>query len=152
MADKMMRVASRKPNGTAAPVSADANGRVIVNRSWQKVWETIDEGMEIRDTSEHDCTAVDLRDVPMFSLRILNRLGVPVTISFKTDVNTLNGYSLANKDAQTMSITVQSTGSYVVITPDDLPELRYLQYLRMVVSASSAPESGAFSAYIVKVV
>lgn len=150
MADKMMRMAARKSNGTAAPVTIDDNGRIYTNRQWRKTWETINEGMEIRDTSGHDLNAVDVRNVPIFSLRILNRLSKPVKIFFKTDVNTTNGYALTNKDGQDISITVAPSNAYEMITFNDLPELQYMQYVRMSIIAQDTPTSGIFSAYIVK--
>lgn len=150
MADKMMRMAARKSNGTAGAVSMDDNNRIFTNRLWKKKWVTISEGNEIRDTSEHDITAVDVRDVPIFSLRFLNRLSVPVTITFKTDLNTSNGYKLVDKDGQYLSLTIQPSQNYVVVTVNDLPELQYMQYIRMSIVAASAPESGSFAAYMVE--
>lgn len=151
MSDKMMRIAARKPNATATPVSADTDGRIITNRTWKKVWETIETGVELRSTTAHECPAVDLRDVPLFSLRFINRLDVPVTLYFKTDVNTSNGYGLVNKNAEPLSITLQPTTPYIMVTFNDLPELQYMQYLRITVKAYETPTSGTFEAYIVKV-
>lgn len=150
MADKMMRIAGRKPNGTACAVSMDDNNRLFTNRLWKKEWVTISEGNEIRDASEHDITAVDVRDVPIFSLRFLNRLSVPVTITFKADPNISNGYKLVDKDGQYISLTIQPTNNYVIVTFSDLPELQYMQYVHMSVVAASAPASGSFAAYLVK--
>ena len=108
-------------------------------------------GLEIRDTNSHGLDAVDVRDIPTFSLRILNRLGVPVTISFLTDVNTFNGYSLNNMDQTSKSITVSPGSGYVIVTPEDLPFLNYVQYVRLQVKASTVPASGIFEAAIVSV-
>lgn len=152
MSDKMMRIAARKPNATATPVSADSDGRVITNRTWKKVWETIEEGVELRDVSGYDLPAIDVRDVPLYSLRFLNRLGKPVTVALKTDVNTTNGYGLCDKDGQDIYITIQPNNGYTMVTFNDFPELQWVQYLRMRVRAIEAPTSGVFSAYIVKVV
>lgn len=151
MSDKMIRMAARKPNGTATPVSTDADGRIITNRTWKKTWTSLT-ALEIRDTDAHDFTAVDLRDVPICSLRFQNELGVPVTVYFKTDVNTSNGYALVNKDGQSISITLQPIHDYEIITPEDLPILKYIQYLRIRVVASSAPSSGALSCAVVEMV
>lgn len=150
MADKMMRMAARKGNGTAGAVSMDDNNRVYTNRLWKKEWVTIMSDTEIRDTSSHDLPYIDVRDVPIFSLRFNNRLSVPVTIYFKTDVNTSNGYAICDKDGQLLSLTLQPTNNYTIVTFNDLPELQYLQYVRMSVKASSAPTSGTFTAYMVK--
>lgn len=151
MADKMMRVAGRTEGGTAVPMKASTNGDISTTRTWQKTWETLQTSLEIRDTSEHNLTAVDVRGIPTYSIRILNRLGVPITLSFLTDVNSLNGYSLANVDGTSKSITIAPTNNYVIITPEDLPFLNYIQYLRISVKASSAPSSGIFEAAIVTI-
>lgn len=152
MSGSLMKVGVKSPSNTVVPVNEDVYGRVITNRSWKKVWETIEEGVEIRDTSEHTFPYVDVRDVPLYSLRFTNRLGVPITVELLTDVNTLNEYSLVDKNAQQITFTIQPTSSYTIITFNDIPELQYVQYLRFKVKASSAPESGTLSAYIVKVV
>ena len=93
MADKMMRIAGRTSGGTAVPMLAETDGSIATTRKWNRSWQSIQAGLEIRDTSDHTLPVVDVRDMPTFSLRIINRLGVPVTITFLTDVNTTNGYS-----------------------------------------------------------
>lgn len=151
MADKMMRIAGRTSAGVAVPMKASADGDISTTRTWEKSWQEIVTNLEIRDTSSHVLDAVDVRDIPTFSLRILNRLGVPVTIRFMSDINTTNGYMLTNMDQTTKAITISPGYDYVIVTPEDLPFLNYVQYVRMRVTASATPESGAFDAYIVPV-
>lgn len=157
MADKMMRIAGRTSDGVAKPFLVDNNGNVGTTRTWEKTWVTIQENVEIRDTSEHNLTVFDSSGVPMLSLRILNRLkdsdnnGVPVTVRFMTDVNTSNGYGLVDTDGANKSITIQPTNGYVVITPEDMPLLNYVRYIRLSVKAQSTPTSGVVSAYAVTI-
>lgn len=149
MADKMMRIAARKDNGTAAAVRSDVNGNVGTVRVWKKTWTTIEENIELRDTNEYKLAAFDARNIPVMSLRFINRLGVPVTMRFLTDVNTTNGYGIYDKDAAAITITIQPTNHYMILTPDELPILNYLQYVRLAITATSAPSSGSFGAYVV---
>lgn len=157
MADKMMRIAGRTSSGVAKPFLVDNNGNVGTTRTWEKTWVTIQENVEIRDTSEHNLTVFDSSGVPMLSLRILNRLkdsdnnGVPVTVRFLTDVNTSNGYGFVDTDGANKSITIQPTNGYVVITPEELPLLNYVRYIRLSVKAQSTPTSGVVSAYAVTI-
>ena len=151
MADKMMRVAGRTSGGVAVPMKASTDGDISTTRTWKKSWQAIVTGLEIRDTNGHVLDAVDVRDIPTFSLRIVNRLGVPVTITFLTDISTTNGYSLLNMDATDKAITVSPANAYVIVTPEDLPFLNYVQYLRLQVKASTTPASGEFGAYLVAV-
>lgn len=152
MADKMMRVAARTAEGNAVPMSADANGNIGTTRVWKKEWVKItDSAIEIRDTSAHDLPAIDVSGIPLYSLRISNRLNVPVTLSFKSDINLTNGYSLANPDATIKSITIAPSAHYIMITPEDLPMLNYIRYLRMYAKAQSAPESGTLEVYMVTI-
>lgn len=157
MADRMMRIAGRTSGGVAKPFLVDNNGNVGTTRTWKKTWVTIQENVEIRDTSEHNLTAFDSSGVPMLSLRILNRLkdsdnnGVPVTVRFLTDVNTSNGYGLVDTDGASKSITIQSVNDYVIITPEDMPLLNYVRYIRLSVKAQSTPTSGVVSAYAVTI-
>lgn len=151
MADKMMRVAGRTSGGTAVPMLAGADGSIATTRKWKKEWVTIQSSMEIRDTNAVILDPVDVSEIPIFSLRILNRLGVQITLKFKTDINTTNGYNLADKDGTDFTFTIQPTNSYVVITPDELPILNYIRYLRITVIPVSAPVSGTFEAHMVKI-
>lgn len=149
MADKMMRIAGRTSAGTAVPMLADSNGNIGTTRTWKKEWVTIQSSLEIRDTSSHSLPVMDVSEIPTYSLRFLNRLGVPVTISFLTDINQSNGYGLYGNDAVTKSITLQPTSHYIIITPEDCPILNYIRLLRLIVKASSTPSSGTFEAYMV---
>lgn len=151
MADKMMRIAGRTSDGVAVPMKASTDGDISTTRTWKKSWQQIVLGLEIRDTNSYNLDAVDVRDIPTFSLRIINRLGVPVTITFLTDVNAFNGYALMNMDQTTKSITVSPGNDYVIVTPEDLPFLNYVQYVRLRVQASTAPASGVFEAALVVV-
>ena len=151
MADKMMRIAGRTSGGTAVPMKASDEGDISTTRKWSRSWQSIQAELEIRDTSNHTLPAVDVRDIPTFSLRIVNRLGVPVTITFLTDANTTNGYALVNMDQTEKSITVSPGNPYVIVTPEDLPFLNYVQYVRLQVKASTAPASGIFEAALVAV-
>lgn len=151
MADKMMRIAGRTSGGVAVPMLADSNGNIGTTRAWKKEWVNIETSVEIRDTLDHICPVVDVSGIPTFSLRFLNRLGVPVTISFMTDINQSNGYRLAGNDAVVKSITLQPTNNYIIITPEDCPILNYIRFLRLKVNASSTPSNGIFEAAMVTV-
>lgn len=151
MADKMMRIAGRTSGGTAVPMLADSNGNIGTTRAWKKEWVTIQTSLEIRDTSSHSLPVMDVSEIPTYSLRFLNRLGVPVTITFLSDVNQNNGYSLIDSNAVGKSITLQPTNDYIIITPEDCPILNYIQLLRLKVKASSTPSSGTFEAHMVTV-
>ena len=151
MADKMMRIAGRTSGGVAVPMLADASGNISTTRTWKKEWVTIQSSLEIRDTSSHSLPVMDVSEIPTYSLRFLNRLGVPVTITFLTDVNQSNGYILIGSDAVSKSITLQPANSYIIITPEDCPILNYIRLLRLNVKASSTPSSGMFEAAMVTV-
>jgi hypothetical protein len=151
MADKMMRIAGRTSGGVAVPMLAETDGSIKTKRGWKKEWVSIEQNVEIRDTTAHKCPAIDVSDVPTFSLRILNRLGTPITLNFLTDVNQSNGYSLINMDGTKKAVTIQPSNSYIMITPEDVPLLNYIRYLRLEVTASAAPESGIFEACMVTV-
>ncbi len=151
MADKMMRIAGRTSGGTAVPMLADTDGNIGTTRKWKKEWVTIQSALQIRDTSDHDVDAYDVSGIPTFSLRVLNRVKVPITIWLRTDVNTSNGYALCDKDGVDQSITIAPTNSYVVITPDDWPVLNYVRYLRLTIKAQSTPAEGYVEVSLVTV-
>lgn len=153
MADKMARVAGRTTGGIAVPMLADTNGNIGTTRAWKRKWVTLQSALEIRDANSHNIDALDVRDVSMVSLRILNRLGVPITIRFLTDVNTSNGYGLVDEEGVSKnSVTISPTNGYVIFTPEDIPLLNYVQYIRLQVQAQTAPTSGTFEAAAVEIV
>lgn len=149
MADKMMRIAGRTSGGVAVPMKASSDGDISTTRVWEKEWIPIETNVEIRDTTSHKCPTIDVSDIPTYSLRILNRLGTPITLNFLTDVNQTNGYPLVNMDGTRKAVTIQPTAGYIMITPEDVPLLNYIRYLKLEVIASTAPESGGFEAYMV---
>lgn len=149
MADKMMRIAGRTSAGVAVPMLADSNGNIGTTRAWKKEWVTIEQNVEIRDTTTHNCPVIDVSNIPTFSLRILNRLGTPITLNFLSDVTQSNGYSLHNMDSTSKAVTIQPVQGYIMITPEDVPLLNYIRYLRIAVKASTAPESGIFEVAMV---
>ena len=119
MADKMMRIAGRTSGGVAVPMKASSDGDISTTRTWKKEWIPIETNVEIRDTTGHICPVIDVSDIPTYSLRIINRLGTPITLRFLTDLNQTNGYALLNMDGTIKEVTVQSTSGYIVITPSD---------------------------------
>ena len=151
MADKMMRIAGRTSGGTAVPMLADANGNIATTRTWKKEWVSLLAATAVTDANAHDVTAYDVSGIPMFSLRVCNRTGVDVTLSFKTDVNTSNGYTLCDADQADYAITIASSSRYTIITPEDLPILNYIKYLRIVYKAASTPSSGTLEINMVTI-
>lgn len=150
MADKMMRIAGRTSAGTAVAMSADASGNVGTTRKWKKEWINLHSSpLEIRDTSALLLDAYDVSDIPLYSLRVLNRLKVPITLSLRTDVNTTNGYRLVDKDGVVQSITIPYNNDYFAITPEDWPILNYIRYLRITIKAQTAPTEGSAEVSIV---
>lgn len=117
-------------------------------RDWSNTQEEIGyPGLEIRDTSTHPVGSVDLSQYAFASLRVANNLGVPVTLNFYDDRTTTSTMWMKRSDGSFIGVGIPA--GQCIITPDDFPEMVYMKYLRPIVTASSAPESGNIRMFII---
>lgn len=143
---KLMPIGGKSTNNTAIPVSVDNNGNINIKRIWQNKKITLMNAESIRDTSAYTTisTVCDCKQSAMVSLRFYNTLGVPVTINIYNDNSAAGSDYMKDFYGSVLSFTVP--GGYTIVTPDDLPCLKYIEYLKLRIQATQAPTSGAFTA------
>lgn len=144
MSDKMMKIAGKTPNNTAAGVSVNSDGQIINNHKWESIVKWLvdakpTDGTAIKVGFDNE-TRILVSNYAVASLRIMNNTGVPVRIRFQSDVVYGNQNYLQGIDGKDIEVTVLSSNSrLVVITPTDLPILNYLHALKFTCAFSETP-------------
>ena len=149
MADKMMRIAGRTSDGIAKAVLVNSNGAISVDRPWGTVVTKILD-YAITDDSWHHLdstgTALDISEYPINSLRIRNTTGKAITIRFQNDLHATD-HTYLESDGQAIEIALPSTSVYHIYTPQDLPILNYIKYIKIQFKANEVPSSGSLVIY-----
>jgi len=151
-------------SGVVKGVSVNSDGAIFTTR---KIAVTqIFNSQELRNQSYvRSNTTVDLSGGVFVSLRVLNTLkyvetvegstvttDIPVTLRLYTDGYDSNGttssYQYDVSDNGT-TVTVPAAGHRVIVTPDDLPVLPYLNLISLGVKATATPNDGSVSVWAV---
>lgn len=130
------------PDGTV-PVSL--GGDIPVKHVWETEYIYALEDYELRDANTHEVPesqAVDVSGYGIISLRIINTLDVPVTLGFYTDHHLTRTRYMADAEGIPIAVEIQPNTYIQMITPDDIPQLNYIRYLRVYLKANTAPTSG----------
>lgn len=146
---KLMSIAAKTPSNTWAGFNLDNKGQLKTTKDFSITIETIMNGESIRDTSAHDATtALNISEYAYTSMRIENSLDSVLTIYFRNDRTTGSTSYLIRPDGSYMSISIPSKAT-VIVTPNDLPELPYLNLLRPIVVCSTTPTEGTLSIRVI---
>lgn len=145
---KLMSIAAKTPSNTWAGFNLDNNGQLKTTKNFGTTIETIMNGESIRDTSTHDATALNISEYAYTSIRFENSLDSVLTIYFRNDRTTGSSSYLIRPDGSYMSISIPSK-STVIVTPNDLPELPYLNLLRPISVCSTTPTEGTLSIRVI---
>ena len=146
----LLKMGGKAPDGTAKAVSVDAGGNVNVTRQWGADVFTVLPATQIRDTNAIStiANAVDVSGYGFVSLRFCNSLGVPVTVMFYGDMNEASDMWMTRPDKSYLSVTIPAT-DFTILTPEDIPELNYLRYIKLRIAAKEAPTQGSLIVQVV---
>ena len=141
MPEQLLKTGAKKiTDGTASPISCDANGAIISQRKFDGVSTKLWSGV-LSDTGNKTIARTSIADKGLISLRVFNAAGVPLKLIFYTDDGTHNSGGLFGLDGQNIYVVIPWSGasrSYI-ITPQDIPCLNYMISLRMGISAMEGP-------------
>ncbi len=142
---KVMPFAGKTNNNTVRGVAVSEDGVVQTNRQWTIKETYLFDYAEIRDTDVHTSKDVlcDCSDAAMVSLRISNNLDANVEFSLYHDLSA--GFTYVLKDINGNYITFTAKPGMTIVTPDDIPALKYLKYVKLRMAAKSVPTSGGIS-------
>lgn len=154
---KILPIGGKTPNNTAAAVAVDANGKLDTVKTWGNDFVALESGgtnwIGVSTTAKYT-DPIDVSDCAMVSLLITstaknsNNEAVPITFNMlRTDSDTSTDY-MRTFDGNTIVFNVST--AYTLITPDDIPALKYLKYLRFRIIATSAVNSGSVNIKVFK--
>ena len=135
---KLITVGGKTPNNTAAVMSVDADGKVDVKRTWENEFTALQVNgsawITPSSTTAKYTDGLDVSDAAMVILMITNSAKdssnntVPVTFSLlRTDVDNSSEYL---RDLSGDIVQFNTSAAYTLVTPDDVPQLKYLKYMK----------------------
>ena len=150
-------VGGKTPSSTAAALSVDANGMLETKKTWVNDFTALQlngSAWITPSTTAKYTDALDVSDAAMVILMVTNSAkdsssnAVPVTFSFlRTDVD--NSTELLRNLSGDV-IQFNTSTAYVLVTPDDIPELKYLKYIRFKIQSASAVSTGQVNIKVFK--
>jgi hypothetical protein len=139
---EIMKVGGRKSDGTAAAIGIDQNGNLRIKRVWETQTKNIFTGTLSNTTAVTTVSnVVNAIEWGMVSLRVNNLLNSDVKIMLYWD-NSADGTEwMKDFNGEYVAFTVPAE-SQMIITPDDLPILNYLRYIKCRINAVTTPTNG----------
>lgn len=150
MSDKMMKIAGKTNDSTVAGVKVTTEGNIEDVRKWHYEYVNILNAAEIRDTSAVVVDGGNVEDYGLISLRVINTLDQPIRIQFYTDSTRTGGSSTLNVDGKTYTKVVQNVSGVEILTANEIPFLNHLRYIKLRVTATTAPTSGNLTIFLCK--
>lgn len=139
---EIMKVGGRKEDGTAAAIGIDSNGYLKIKRVWETQTKNIFTGTLSNTTAVTTVSnVVNALEWGMVSLRVNNLLDSAVKIMLYWDNNVDGTEWMKNFNGEYVTFTVPAE-SQMIITPDDLPILNYLRYIKCRINAVTPPTNG----------
>ena len=142
-----------KANNVAVAAAGDSNGNAYTKHIWEYDTESLLASNQIRDTSQHYSSTIDLSGWGTFSLRVANTLkdsnSSNISCYAKVQFDQYNT-SYNTKDASGQDFSIELPYGYTFITPEDYPLFNYLASIHLGVTANATPSSGAIEIKIVK--
>ena len=143
----IMQIGGKNDN-LAIPVAVNSDGSVFTEREWIASPVNVLDGYALRDANTHytmtEGTFVDLKPFGLVSLRIVNSTDKDITFALLYDLNKNSTTYLRDVDGNNIKIVAKS-GKSMIITPNDMPVLNYIDYLKFNFSAAEAPTSGVIT-------
>lgn len=133
-------------------VMAAVEGNVVQEHEWTTVRKLILDNTVNRPTdtsintvgvaetsSANDRNLIPMKDYALNSLRILNKTGANVQITFLSDDRYTSSQVMRNINNEVISFIVPASTDYFIVTPEDFPLLNYIQYLKFQWQCLSTP-------------
>ena len=147
-------IGAKSSNNTVVGVAADASGNLTTKKVWNNDVELI---YEMSSTPSGTSTIwvdpVDLSDCGAVSLRISNGMDVNFTLYFGSDIpndGTAGHYALKDIEGTDHTLTIPASTNRIVLTPDDVPLLQWINTLNLAIKPASTPSTGAVKIWLVR--
>lgn len=134
-----IKFAGRTDNNTVKGVSVSNDGYIRTERVWDIKYTEVFNA-RLTTTDEVYATQYDASNSGMIALEVYNFSGVDISIRVGSPIQVHNN-DVKNYDVNgaLTAITIPSTSTRCIITPEDMPVLNYCKYLNICISALSSP-------------
>lgn len=140
---KYLPICGKNPSGNAKAANVSARGDLQTVRVWEQLYRTLSAGSPTT-TSAIISTAFDASNYAIVSLRFDNKLDVDLDVTLLEDTTADGGSWLGDASGNAIKFTVPHNSLIMIMTPDDLPVLNYLHYLKLRIQPKTAPTSGHY--------
>lgn len=137
--NESIKFAGRTDNNTVKGVSVSNDGYIRTERVWDIKYTEVFNA-RLTTTDEVYATQYDASKSGMIALEIYNFSGVDISIRVGSPIQVHNN-DVKNYDVNgaLTAITIPSTSTRCIITPEDMHVLNYCKYLNIGISALSSP-------------
>lgn len=149
----LLKFAGKNSKNQATAIACDDNGNLKVRKEGKQDVITLVNNLPLRNevvnTSDApiDCSAYDT-----ISLRVIDSLDTSVTIYFLTDDSIAGTSWVKNIKNEWVMVTIPKptvNPTVFVITPEDVPFLKYCNNLKLRIAASPAASSGTLTIKVI---
>ena len=145
---KVLKIAGKDPNGAVKAIAVDADGKEKVTRLWDSTVHVLVDQGQIREDSPVISTAsnsLDLSEYGFVSLRVSNSHDAEIGVMLFQDVAPSGDSWMRRLDGSFITFSIPANSLMTIITPDDIPELNYIKYLKLRISAKTTPTEGSIT-------
>lgn len=142
MSGKMIKVGGKTSGGMARAFGVSEKGEALVKRVWENALVRVFAN-DIDGTTPQQTTVFDAREFGFISLRVENQTESALTFTLYADRREDDPTYLKDINGDDIKFTIPAK-SVVIVTPDDVPALSYLQYVRLRFVADTVPASAAY--------
>lgn len=137
---------AKSPTDTVVGVSADANGNINTKKKWENNAISLEFVSEtpLTTVAAYSMKTIDLSDAACVSIRIKNTMNIACDLVFYNDSNSVGttNVRLYDSEGNLIKHNIPSGGKIMIITPDDIPQLAWLNTLSVGISIAEVPSSG----------
>lgn len=144
----VMKIAGKNPSNNVEAVAVSSSGSVITEKKWRNEPVQIYSGTPT-GTSRISCTQITGGNAGAFSLRVSNNTDKAMNIGLYADYLD-SDYQMRNAAGNIILFSVPANKTLMMITPDDIPQLQWVNALKVYIVFPEAPtNSGTVTIYAV---
>lgn len=157
MSNMVMKVAGKNSNNAVTGILVENDGTIVSRRMFEDIPTTyiIPANTELRDSSAHTTVSVqcDTYKYPINSIIISTLLDADVEFTLLDGSHISNQGWISRLDGEYVRFTIPANNSNAskiyMITPEDIPEIDYIKFLKFRYQAKSVPTKGTIHVEVV---
>ena len=137
----IMRVGGKGTDNLAHAISTNPDGQVISQRQWKCTTSLNIVSVNFMTGETGNKPAIGIAKIGEYavaSLRVTNSTNTQITATFYADRNKSDSSLAIDPEGNLITFTLPASTRVLVITPDDLPILHYLDWLNLRLTPAAA--------------